>query len=296
VNYTLRSQRELQAWVSPTAVAELALANPFVEDQSHLRSSLIPGLLETLKLNQSRGVSVSRLFETGRVFIERDGASFEAIAVAFVIAENPADRSWLKREPADFYTAKSIVNGLATFGGVDLSRQPLQPVGNTHRGWQEGQAAVAGEMLHGWGAAFGLVDLAMVKTIGIEGKVYAGAFAILPEKLASAEAHRRYQPFSLFPAALRDLALVVDQNLHASEVQKTLTKLARSAAGTAFTLESIDVFDVYQGAGLPEGKKSLAFSLVFRAPDRTLTDDEVNTAFNKLQDELVKTTPYQIRK
>ncbi|MFT3782765.1 MAG: phenylalanine--tRNA ligase subunit beta [Nibricoccus sp.] len=296
VNYTLRSQRELQAWVSPTAVAELALANPFVEDQSHLRSSLIPGLLESLKLNQSRGVSASRLFETGRVFIERDGASFECVSAAFVILENPADRNWLKREAADFYTAKSIVSGLATIGGVDLARQPLQPVDQTHRGWQQGQSAVAGEMQHGWGAAFGLVDLAMVKALGIEGKIYAGTFTILPEKLASAEAHRRYQPFSLFPAALRDLALVVDQNLLASEVQKTVAKLARAAAGSAFALESIDVFDVYQGKGLPEGKKSLAFSLVFRAADRTLTDDEVNTAFNKLQADITASTAYQIRK
>ena len=61
-------------------------------------------------------------------------------------------------------------------------------------------------------------------------------------------------------------------------------------------LESVAVFDVYRGAGVPEGKKSLAFSLTFRASDRTLTDDEVNLAFQRLQDELVRTSPYQIRK
>jgi phenylalanyl-tRNA synthetase beta chain len=296
VNYTLRSQRELQAWVPQTTVDELALANPFVEDQSHLRSSLIPGLLETLKLNRSRGVSVSRLFETGRVFIERDGAAFEALSVGFVIAENPADRSWLKREPADFYTAKNIVASLAAVGGVELARQPLQPVTAAHRGWQQGQAASAGEMQHGWMATFGLVDLAMAKALGLDGKIQAGIFVILPERLNAVDGHRRYQPFSLFPAALRDIALVVDQNLLASEVQKTVSKLARAAVGNAFALETVDVFDVYQGKGLPDGKKSLAFSLVFRAADRTLTDDEVNAAFNKLQDEIVKTTPYQIRK
>jgi phenylalanyl-tRNA synthetase beta chain len=127
--------------------------------------------------------------------------------------------------------------------------------------------------------------------------VYAGFFAILPEKLAAtAGARRRYQPFSLQPAALRDLALVVDASLHATEVQKTLAKIARAATGTAFALEAVNIFDVYQGKGLPEGKKSLAFSLVFRAPDRTLTDDEVNAVFTKIQDELIKSTPYQIRK
>ena len=82
----------------------------------------------------------------------------------------------------------------------------------------------------------------------------------------------------------------------ADDVRKTLAKLARNATGTAFVLENVVVFDVYQGAGLPDGKKSLAFNLVFRASDRTLTDDEVNGVFQKIQDELVKSTAYAIRK
>ncbi len=296
VNYTLRSSREISTWVSQTAAAELALSNPFVEDQSHLRPSLIHGLLDTLKLNQSRGVKASRLFETGRIFIERDGANYEYVAVGFVIAENPSDRSWLKREAPDFYAAKRHVETLAAAADVDLVRQSLQPASEASQGWQTGQAAVAADVRAGWLAQCGLADLAMVKSLGIEGKVYAGIFAVLPEKLAAASAHRRYQPFSLFPAALRDIALVVDQNLLASEVQKTLAKLARAATGNVFSLETIEVFDLYQGAGLPEGKKSLGFSLVFRSSERTLTDDEVNLAFQKIQDELAKTTPYQIRK
>jgi phenylalanyl-tRNA synthetase beta chain len=297
VNYTLRSARELQVAATAPALAELALANPFVEDQSHLRPTLITGLLDTLKLNQSRGVSVSRLFEMGRVFLERNGQLVECVAVAFVIAENSGDRSWLKRETADFYTAKNLVGALTSPAGIELARQPVAAITETNAfGWQSGHAAVSGEIQHGWTARFGLLDLAAVKAAGVEGKVYAGQFAILPEKLASAAARRRYQPFSLFPAALRDLALVVDGTLPAAEVQKTLAKVARAAVGTAFALEGVNAFDVYRGKGLPEGKKSLAFSFVFRATDRTLTDDEVNTVFTKIQDELAKTTPYQIRK
>jgi len=296
VNYTLRPSRELQSWVSLTAAAELSLSNPFVEDQSHLRPSLIHGLLETLKLNQSRGVNASRLFETGRIFIERDGANYECVAVGFVIAENPADRSWLKRADTDFYVTKSQIETLAAAAGVDFSRQPIQAANDASLGWQAGQSATAGDVHHGWLAQFGLANLAMVKSLGIEGKVYAGIFAILPEKLAAAGTHRSYQPFSLFPAALRDIALVIDKNLPAADVQKTLAKLARAATGNVFSLEAIEVFDVYQGAGLPEGTKSVAFSLVFRSSERTLTDDEVNVAFQKIQDELAKTTPFQIRK
>ena len=298
VNYTLRPAKELSTWVSQTAAAELALANPFVEDQSHLRPSLIMGLLDALKLNQARGVAVSRFCETGRVFIENNGENLECAAVAFVMADPVGERAWLPRAAADFYTAKHHVEALAAAAGIDLSRQSIAPsAGSSYYGWQEGHSAVAGGMEHGWSARFGLMNLAMVKSLGIEGKVQAGIFAILPEKLAAADsARRRYADFSLFPTALRDLALVVDAATPAEEVRRALAKTTRAALNNAFALESVGTFDVYQGKGLPEGKKSLAFSLVFRAADRTLTDDEVNAVFTRVQDELLKSTSYQIRK
>ena len=294
VNYTLRPVKEVAGWIAPAASDALALANPFVEDQSHLRPTLVTGLLESLRLNQSRGVAVSRLCETGRMFIERDGAVFECAAVAFVIAESSGDRSWLKRDPADFYVAKHHIVALAASAGVDLSRQPV--VEAPPAGWQTGQSAAINDHSYAWSARFGLVSLALLKSLGIEGKVYAGCFAILPEKISAEPSRRRYADFSLHPAALRDLALVVPTATTAGEVQKALAKSARAAAGSAFALERVAIFDVYQGKGLPEGTKSLAFSLVFRAPDRTLTDDEVNVVFTKIQDDLLATTSYQIRK
>ncbi|MGH7957653.1 MAG: phenylalanine--tRNA ligase subunit beta, partial [Opitutaceae bacterium] len=260
VTYTLRPAKEIATWVSGAAAQELALANPFVEDQSHLRPTLVTGLLEALKLNQSRGVLVTRLFETGRIFIERNGQNLECAAVAFVIAEPVGDRAWLKREAPDFYTVKHHVAALASMADVDLARQPLTVNGGPYHGWQEGHSAAAGDMTHGWTARFGLLNLAMVKSMGVEGKVYAGTFAIVPEKLGAGIARRRYSEFSLMPAALRDLALIVDATTPAAEVQKALAKTARAAAGSAFMVERVTVFDLYQGKGLPEGKKSLAFS------------------------------------
>jgi phenylalanyl-tRNA synthetase beta chain len=283
VNYTLRPAGELAGWAAASAAPGLALANPFVEDQSHLRPSLMGGLLETLKLNQSRGVSATRLCETGRIFIEHDGATLECAAVGFVMAEPLQERSWLQRERPDFFTTKHHVRALAEAAGIDLTRQPLVPVNASHPGWQEGQAAAAGDISHGWTARFGLLSLALAKSLGVEGRVYAGTFAILPAKLADEGARRRYSDFSLFPAAWRDLALVVDAATPAAEVQKAVANAARAAAGNAFALEQVTVFDVYQGKGLPDGKKSLAFNLVFRSSERTLTDDEVNTAFARIQ-------------
>ncbi len=296
VNYTLRSAKELSGWVESEFTADLALANPFVEDQSHLRPTLVTGLLESLRLNQARGVDAPRLFETGRVFLHRKGQPCECVAVAFIETAEDEARSWRTREPADFYSAKRHVEALANAAGIDLGRQPLMSVSTPGYGWQAGHAASAGDIAHGWTARFGLLDLAQLKAMGLEGKVFAGFLAVLPEKLPTDGGRRRYQPFSLFPAALRDLALVVPADANAGEVQKALAKVARAAVGSAFALESVVVFDVYQGKGLPEGTKSLAYSLVFRSAERTLTDDEVNVVFTAIQDELIKATGYQVRK
>ena len=103
-------------------------------------------------------------------------------------------------------------------------------------------------------------------------------------------------PFSRLVLVLRDLALVVDAAVLAEDVRRTLAQTAKSVVGDAFAVEQVAIFDVYQGRGLPEGKKSLAFSLVFRAADRTLTDDEVNAAFAELQDGIVKDTGWTVRK
>jgi phenylalanyl-tRNA synthetase beta chain len=240
-------------------------------------------------------VAVSRLFEVGRIFVERNGQNLECAAVAFIIAEDQ-ERRWKQRESADFYTAKKLTAELAAAAGIDFTRQPLGPVKGNEMGWQADHSCSAGDLQHGWMAHCGLLNLAMVKSMGIEGKIYGGLFAILPEKVTAESTRLRYTPFGLFPAALRDLALVVEAHTPADEVRKQLAKIARAAVGNVFALENVQIFDVYQGKGLPEGKKSLAFSLVFRAADRTLKDDEVNAVFLKIQDEIAKAGTYQIRK
>ena len=117
----------------------------------------------------------------------------------------------------------------------------------------------------------------------------------MPEKLPEAGQRKRFQPFSLVPAALRDLALLVPSATAAADVQKAVAKHARAGVGKDFELEDVRLFDVYQGKGLPEGHKSLGFTLRYRAADRTLTDAEVNAAFTVTQTAL-EAAGYQIRK
>ncbi len=297
VNYTLRSAKELKTWVSDSAVQELALTNPFVEEQSHLRPTLVLGLLESLKLNQSRGNHVARLFETGRVFMELNGIVQECAGVGFIIAEDPKARTWLPRPAPDFFAVKRHVEIIAAAAGIDLAAQPLVPVTGAYWGWQEGQAAAAGEIKVGWTVRFGLLNLAMVRAAGIEGKVWAGMFAILPEKLAEQQTRRmrpKFQPVSNFPAALRDVAVVADQATTTATVQTFITGLTPKLGLAAdVKLEVGPIFD--QPYKLPGNKQSLAFPLHFASGQRTLTDQEVNDAFKKLQMLINESGNYNIR-
>ena len=295
VNYSLRSGADISTWSGEAAVAPLGLDNPLVEEQSHLRSSMISGLLDTLKLNQARGNAVSRLFETGRVFIPHKDGVVECAAVGFVIAIEAA-AAWKQREGDDFYSTKRLVETAANQAGVDLSRQPhVSDESEIGSGWQEGQHTLQGDMRYGWTARFGMLDLARLKSRGIEGKVLGGFFAILPDRLKSGVKRKRFQPFSLQPAALRDVALIVPQSATAGDVLKDLSKAIRDATPKSFALEDVNLFDVYEGKGLPEGTKSLAFTLKFRAADRTLKDEEVNKTFTALLEKISAKNGYEIR-
>lgn len=288
VTYTLRPAGELAGIVPAVNGSALRLENPLAEEQSILRHSLIPGLLDTLRWNQARQSGATRFFEAGRVFHDVDGVVQELVSLAFVIHQPASARSWKTREAEDYYSARQIVNALAGVAGIEFGATDARPVTGSNSTWQAGHSAESGSPAAGCEARFGLINLAVTRELGLDGQVIAGCIEIQPHKLMKASERPRYKAVSQFPAALRDLAVIVDQSTPAAEVQRTLTKLARAAAGNAFGLERIDVFDVYSGTGIPEGHKSLGFSLSFRAPDRTLTDDEVNAAFAKLQTEVEK--------
>lgn len=295
VNYSMRSAGEVAQWTSAESAGTLALANPFTEEQSHLRPTLAHGLLDNLRLNQDRGTDAARLFECGRTFHEVGGKVLECVSVGFVVRLGETGAEWLKRGAADFYTAKNHVSILASFAGADLAGLPVSRVDAPGTGWQSGHSAAFGGIANGFEAKCGLLDLALTRSLGIEGPVLGGIVSATPATLESRESRSRYKPFSLLPTALRDLALVVDATAPAETVRREVQKAARTATAGKFDVEQVRVFDVYAGKGLPEGKKSLAFSLSYRADDRTLTDDEVSAAFNALQTSL-EAAGHHIRK
>lgn len=294
VNYTLRSEGEQKAWSSLVADAPLALKNPISEDQTQLRHSLIPGMLEALRLNQSRKTGATRFFETGRVFREANGKIVELISVAFIECSEGAARSWKESGSDDFYAAKRRLENLADFAGMDISRFAINPIEGDDTAWQSGHAAIIDDMRAGISVEMGLLNLERMKELDVQGEIIAGSFCILPERLKAAK-RVKFQPFSLFPPSSKDLALVVDESTLATEVVKNVSKIASKATQGAFALEDLNVFDVYEGSGVPDGKKSIAVSMSFRSLERTLKDKEVNKAFDTIQSEIKAKTGYEIR-
>ncbi len=295
--YSLREEKEVKNWFGRSAVAELALDNPLASDQSHLRSSLLPGLLDALAYNAARNPGDFRFFETGRVFREVDGSIHEAFSVAFVIMERQAEPRWKRREGVDFYTAKGLVerilsasrlSGVAAEG--DFQAFETSPI------WLDGHGAWFGDLNRdGFQAEAGAFDLSILRDWSLSDPVIAGEALFSPEFLDRPRGEPAFAPFSAYPPSTRDLALVVSGKTSAGQVRSVLEDLSRKVCGEVCHLEDVVLFDVYQGKGLKEGEKSLAFNLRFRRQDRTLNDKEVSTIFERIQEEVASKTAFSVR-
>jgi len=294
--YSLRDPEETQFFFGDGGFKMLALDNPLQSDQSHMRPSLIPGLLDVLKLNKARGTGASRFFERGHVYREVKGEMVELISVSFVILADQVSREWRQREVADFYTARTLAGNILDLAGTASSKLNYNPIAECKL-WQGGQSAYAGDFAKmGFEATVGLLNVATLKDRwDIDQAVIAGSVLMTPKFFERKAKRGRHSVISNQPASSKDLALIVDQAVLAGQVQNDVAKFAKKAT-QGFNCESVRVFDVYQGEGLPEGKKSLAVSMSFRAADRTLKDKEVNTAFESIQKLIAEQTDYQIRK
>ena len=148
----------------------------------------------------------------------------------------------------------------------------------------------------GFECCVGLLNVETLKTRWeIDDLVFAGSILLRPDLFERKVKRPRYHEISNQPASIKDLALIVEQSIFAEQVQKDIARFAKKTA-QGFICEDVKVFDVYEGEGLPEGKKSLAVTMSFRAADRTLKDKEVNAVFDGIQKLITESTDYQIRK
>jgi phenylalanyl-tRNA synthetase beta chain len=248
----------------------LKVANPLSRGQEYLRTTLRASLLTTLSANEKHYKDGIRLFEIGKVYHPQgDSLPEEREVLAGVLCGPRSEPSWLKGEGMlDFFDAKGIMETLFFRLGVEVCFEP----------------AVDPILLPGMTAKITLGDA----TLGLVGDLHpkaAQGFDIsaqsvslfevdLGELLPFTAQALRYHPIPRFPGVVRDIALIVDVELPAKEVLDIIQ---------GFPLVSrVVLFDVYYGEQVPKGRKSLAFSIRYQSPSRTLTDEEVDAAQGEL--------------
>jgi phenylalanyl-tRNA synthetase beta chain len=264
---------------SLTGFAPVRVLNPVSAEMQALRTSMVPGTLEIVRLNINRGSKDLRLFEIGKVyrrtgetqdrledFLEEDRLMLAWTGVAQPIAFDRPVRS------ADILDMRGEVESLLRRVCLDKYRFLPYSADNTLT-----ESALSVEINGTYGGWFGEVRRDIAKRFEIDIPVFVGEIALQVLEHAWTQ-DRSFRSLPRFPRVVRDLAFVVER----SRPQGDLESVIRASAGP--WLESLVLFDAYQGAQTGGGRRSLAYSLGFRAPDHTLTDAEVDAHIRAIVD------------
>ena len=275
INYSLASSELLERIpVDDLGTPPMRIANPMSSTHEFLRPTLHSGLLATLAANQSFSDGPFRFFEAGRVFLPRAGdLPEEAETVAAVMAGIRGEESWMdtiSNNGMDFYDAKGMVEWLLGRLGIEGITWELAQ----HAVYQEGRCASmkTGSKVLGY---VGEIHPSIVEKFDLDAGAVAGFELSLGALLgALPESDRRFSSLPRFPAATRDLALVVLVDVPAGRVTELILRNR--------LVHSAQLFDIYSGENVSAGTKSLAFHVQFQAPDRTLTNEEVGRSLDGL--------------
>ena len=272
VTYSLTSAAASQKYALK-AEETTKLLMPMSEERSTLRQSLIPHLVEAAAYNVARQNDSVALYEIGSVFLGQtaEGLPFEEEHLALVLTGKWTDNAWQgEKKSVDFFVAKGIVE--AVFAKLGLAER-VSYVKTSIDGLHPGRTAhvlLDGEVV----GLIGQLHPAEQKQAGVK-ETYVAELNLRAILNASTE-ELVYTPVPRFPAMTRDIALELDRTKAAGEIVAVI-----KGAGTKL-LKDVKVFDVYEGEKMAPGKKSVAFSLTYFDPERTLTDEEVVAAHNKV--------------
>jgi phenylalanyl-tRNA synthetase beta chain len=245
----------------------VALENPMSEDHAVLRTTLLGSLLDAARHNTARGNADLRLFEQGAVYHPRDNEQLphEHRSLAGLLHGRLTPPSWRTADSAraDFFAAKGLLGAMLDVlrvpWSVEAAPEPFLHPGRSAEVW-------VGDGVVGW---VGELHPLVARTWDLED---VAVFEVdLDRVVAAADQVPYYVDLTSFPPVRQDLAVVVADDVAASD----LVSAARGAALESGLLHGVDVVDVYRGAQVGEGRKSLLLALTFQAPDRTLTDEDV---------------------
>lgn len=247
----------------------ISLANPLSSEMSVMRTTMWPGLLQALKHNVNRQQTRVRLFETGLCFI---GDSADELSqnpmFSGVICGDLNDEQWSEQSrKVDFFDIKSDVEELLSYSADESVFEAAQ-----HPALHPGQSACIrqnGELI-GW---IGALHPEVQKALDIDQRVFVFEF-----KQSAIAQHTipAFTPLSRFPEVRRDLAVLVDEQTPVGEIMSVIESTSSDL------VKETQLFDIYQGKGVPEGRKSVAFGLILQEFSRTLTDIEVDTEIENI--------------
>ncbi len=288
------------SFTSPADIAALGLMegdrrlsmvnvrNPLSEDQSVMRTSLVPSLLRTVARNHSRRNLDLRLFETGTTFVatgaEKQPVEEKRVAAAVTGRRMPAGWAWDDAQ-CDFFDLKGGLEALLDDLNIHASMKPGTPddpfyVNGASISIYCGDSKIIGTA--------GQVSPAVLNAFDISAPVYLFDLSLQALQNEST-AERKFKRLARFPAVEFDIALVLRDQVRSADIINFI-----KVNSPAF-LEKVDIFDVYSGKPIPAGLKSIAIRFTYRADDHTLTDDEVNVVHQPLVNALLKEFEAELR-
>jgi len=256
----------------------IRVKNALAQGWDYLRPTLLPSLLKNVESNLRFGNSNLALFETSKTFQSMKGFPVENYTVAGVMSGNLTDKFFGEPErPVDFYWLKGLLQALiGKVEGISFVIPKQAPVYLHPKISME--IVLGGKTI----GVFGKVHPLTLKACGIKTtEVWAFEFGTKGiEKTFSAQDFKPAQEVAVFPASLRDLSVVLDKSVTYAQVVSALDK-------TPLDVDMAHrLIDVYQGEHLPQGKKSVTFSLSFSKKEGTLKDKEIDEAFNRIVEQL----------
>lgn len=279
ITYSLISESEINKFV-PIKHDEIVLLNPMSEDRKLMRQSLLSGLLGVYEYNTARSVTDVNIFEIGSVYY-LDNGTHEDTTISGLLSGNYLTNDWQgKTIKADFYLVKGIIENMMRYMGLN-NRYSFSSV-NIPKDYHPTRSAslIIDNQVIGY---LGQVHPSMTKK-----EVYI--FELNLDLLMSFKVHEiKYKEVSKYPGINKDLAFVVDKSVTSQEIMSVI----KQVGGRLLT--NLDVFDVYEGSNVLANEKSIAYSLTFEDPTKTLNDEEVTNLVNKIISEVETKTSAKLR-
>ncbi len=278
ITYSLISDRQSELFNNDNN--KVYLLNPMSEDRKVLRTTLLPSLLEVFEYNLAHNVKNINIFETGEVYFKEDNFTEKTRVAGLMYGEYLSNLWQGIKVNVDFYTVKGIINNLLGFLGfgrrISYRKAKLKDM---HPG-RCAEILIGRDVVGFFGEVHPNISKKTVYVFELDVDM------ILDEKVKNI----KFKELSKYPSITKDLAFVCDKKLSSLEIEEVIKKVGGRL------LTSIEVFDLYEGEGIQDNEKSIAYSLTFMSNDRTLSDDEVNGIVDKIVDECKNKLHIDLRK